>query len=99
MGMESPSAQAAFRGCPIKTERSRSATKRPSLQRRGLGTAAVSALVEQARRSGAVGTAIARTATELNPSVRILKQLGFSNTGLAKAPDSDDDVWQWQLDV
>ncbi|WP_082941508.1 GNAT family N-acetyltransferase [Mycolicibacterium peregrinum] len=71
----------------------------PSFQQRGLGTAAVSALVEQVRRSGAVGTVIARTATELNPSVRILKHLGFSNTGLAKAPDSDDDVWQWQLDV
>lgn len=71
----------------------------PPFQRRGLGTAAVSALVEQARRSGAVDTVIARTATKLNPSVRILKNLGFSYAGPAKAPDSDDEVWQWQLDV
>jgi ribosomal-protein-alanine N-acetyltransferase len=69
-------------------------------RKRGLGTPAVSALIDHARESQSVDTLIARTAMNLNPSVRILKHLRFVNTGPAGGPDNHaDQVWQWQLDV
>lgn len=68
---------------------------------RGLGTAAVSALIDHARDTQAVDTVIARTAAEPNnASAKILRTLKFVNHGLAPPPDGKGDpVWQWQLDL
>jgi [ribosomal protein S5]-alanine N-acetyltransferase len=44
----------------------------PAFQRHGLGTAAVSALVEHARATNAVDTVIARTVPANSPSIQIL---------------------------
>jgi ribosomal-protein-alanine N-acetyltransferase len=72
----------------------------PAFREHGLGAAAASALVERARESELVDTVIARTAQQLkNPSVRLLKHLGFTNTGPADGFDPGESVWQWQLDL
>ncbi|MGB8207211.1 MAG: GNAT family N-acetyltransferase [Mycobacterium sp.] len=71
----------------------------PEFRGKGLGTAAVAALVEHARATHAVDTVIARTEPKTSPSVRILKKLKFINVGLVPLPDQGDEVWQWQLDL
>jgi RimJ/RimL family protein N-acetyltransferase len=71
----------------------------PAFRGKGLGTAAVSALVEHARATHAVDTVLARTEPKMSASVRILKKLKFVNFGPVPPPDQGDEVWQWQLDL
>jgi ribosomal-protein-alanine N-acetyltransferase len=72
----------------------------PAFQKRGLGTAAVNALVERARDAGAVDTMIAQTVMDgKNPSIKLLRRLGFTNTGIAGGPGSGEFAWQWELDL
>jgi [ribosomal protein S5]-alanine N-acetyltransferase len=71
----------------------------PAFRGKGLGTAAVSALVEHARATHTVDTVLARTEPKMSASVRILKKLEFVNVGLVPPPDQGDAVWQWQLDL
>jgi RimJ/RimL family protein N-acetyltransferase len=77
----------------------------PVFRKRGLGTVAVSALVEHARKTRAVGTVFARTVMDAanpsestNPSVKILMKREFTFAGPVPAPDGKGMVWQWELD-
>ena len=58
----------------------------PSLQRRGIATAAVAALIERAHERGA-HTVTANTLPELEPSIGVLRKLGFE-----PAPPARDGV-------
>jgi len=53
----------------------------PAWHRRGLGTEAAAALVEQAFAQPGVRRVIAETLPELRPSIRVLEKLGFSPAG------------------
>lgn len=56
----------------------------PSWQRRGIATAACRVLIDEAWRRGA-HTVVAETLPDLQPSIGVLRKLGFAPTG---APES-----------
>ena len=68
----------------------------PGYEARGYGGAMAAALVEIAWDSGEVDTVFAHTLREENPSVRILRRLGFALVGPMDYPE-DGPVWQWEL--
>ena len=67
----------------------------PARQGRGHATAAIRAWVQGARRAG-VGRVVAHTLPGENPSVRVLRRVGFRRDG--EATDADvGTVWRWIL--
>jgi RimJ/RimL family protein N-acetyltransferase len=64
-------------------------------ERRGHGKAMVRRLVEIAAASGAVERVVAHTNAAANPSVAILRGLGFAARGEVDDP-SDGRVWRWE---
>lgn len=62
----------------------------------GLATEAVQALVSHAFAHAAVRCVIAHTLPELNPSAKILRRIGFLQTGEKQDPD-EGTVWRWEL--
>jgi len=70
----------------------------PARQGRGLATAAVRKLIDDARNGGATRV-IAHTLATPNPSTGVLTHCGFTRTATTADPDQsvDDDVWRWEL--
>ena len=67
---------------------------------RGLGTAAVDALVVNARDTEVVTTVIAQTLMDpADPSAKLLSGLGFTFVGPVPRPAQGDTVWQWEKDL
>ena len=67
----------------------------PDFRRRGLGTAAAQALVDQAVASGEVDHVIAHTLPGPNPSTGVLASLGFEHFEDQEDPDVGA-VWGWR---
>lgn len=72
----------------------------PSVQGRGVATAATRLFVDRARRDG-VGRAIAHTLAEPGPSTTVLERCGFERTLTVRDPDGDvaEPVWRWERSV
>ena len=68
----------------------------PAYRGRRYGVGAAHALVVTAAATGEVDTVIAHTLAELNPSSRVLRGLGFVNTGEITHPDAGL-LWRWEL--
>lgn len=66
----------------------------PAHQGRGLATAAVDLLVEQAAAAG-VEDVLAHTLAEENASVAVLRRAGFALDGTEVDPD-EGEVWRWR---
>jgi RimJ/RimL family protein N-acetyltransferase len=72
----------------------------PAVKGRKLGSAAAARLVDRAFATGAVDTVIAKTvADEENPSVTILKRLGFRFVTPLPDPESGGQLWWWELEA
>lgn len=72
----------------------------PAFKGRKLGSAAVLRLVDRAFATGAVDTVIAKTVTDDdNPSVKILKRLGYRFVTPLPDPQSGGQLWWWELDA
>ena len=56
----------------------------PHAERRGIAKAMARELIEMARIAGSISTVFAHTLPEENPSTRILKGLGFEQTGAGR---------------
>jgi ribosomal-protein-alanine N-acetyltransferase len=62
---------------------------------RGLATAAVAAMLDEAFGDPAVTAVIAHTLPEANASTRVLEKTGFSRDGVGHDDDAGD-VWRWR---
>jgi [ribosomal protein S5]-alanine N-acetyltransferase len=68
----------------------------PTLQRRGLATAAARQLVERAFADPNVGAVDAHTLAQRNASVRVLEKLGMQRIG--EVPDHEHGaIWHWRI--
>ncbi len=63
---------------------------------RGLASEAVLALVHHAFAHATVHCVIAHTLPELNPSAKILRRIGFLQTGEKQDPE-EGTVWRWEF--
>ena len=68
----------------------------PSLRRRGLATEIASGLVQHAWMDASVQIVQAHTLAEENPSVQLLRKMGFQFIQ-ALEDTEDGPIWQWHL--
>jgi len=71
----------------------------PHAERRGIAKAMARELIEMARIAGSISTVFAHTLPQENPSTRILKGLGFEQTGVAHDDEAGGLVWRWTLSL
>lgn len=67
----------------------------PGRRERGLATAAVHAMLDEAFADAGVRAVIAHTLAEPNASTRVLEKAGFRQTGTDR--EGDVEVWRWEL--
>jgi [ribosomal protein S5]-alanine N-acetyltransferase len=68
----------------------------PEFRGKGFGTAAARELVQKAFQSGEIDAVIAHTLAAENPSMGVLKRLGFIKVAEQVDPD-EGPVWEWRL--